>query len=118
MPFNDQDVKHLDRDLRKHQDDAAAARRRAEAERDRAQQYIEEGNDGRAQYHTRAAEQLEAQAIELENEVPQMESLKATKEKQINDLEQQKAQLTRESSDRIAAIDNELRRLKGDTFTF
>jgi chromosome segregation ATPase len=118
MAFTDDNLKHLERSLRKHQEDAAGARRQAEAERDRAQQFIADGNDGQAQYHNRAAERLEEQANELENEMPQIESLMATKQKRIDDLQAQRDQLTRESTDRITAIDRELNQLRGSTFSF
>lgn len=118
MQPNDPDIKHLDRHLRKNQEDAAAARKQAEMERDRAQQFIQSGNDGQAQSHTREAEKLENRAMELENEMPSLEAAKSTMEKRINDLQQQRDQLTRESTDRITAIDKELAQLKGSTFSF
>lgn len=107
------DLSHITKQIQKNTASITEARRQAEKQRLLADQMIKEGNDGRISYYEQEATRFDQQAIDLEAEIDQLQTIKARVEKQIADLEAQRATISAEHTDRLAQIDHDIIQLRG-----
>ena len=107
------DLKRISVELAKCSENAASNRNQAQALRDRALQYAQQGSEGKVAYDTSQAEKLDAKAIKLENEIPKLEMAQSMIEKQVSDLQVQRAAVAQQSPERAAAIDTQIIQLRG-----
>lgn len=108
------DIRHLNKQIQKDQVRAQEARRRATTERIRAQQLSSIDADGRSAFHDAAALKLENDANDMEDEALKLQQEKERMEQQVADLEQEKSRLIQEHDQRIAQLNKDIARLRGE----
>ncbi|MDB5162643.1 MAG: hypothetical protein JWO54_309 [Candidatus Saccharibacteria bacterium] len=109
----DDNVKYIDKQIEKNHIEARAAQQRAIAERNQADQYTEETESGKRDYHLQQAERFDQDADQHEAEAAALEPKKAQIEARIGELKAERERINRETLDRTIAIDKELARLQG-----
>lgn len=114
--MNNVDLSHINKQIQKNETEIEAKRRQADSFRQVSDQKHGDGDNGGGDYYEREADNLEEQAAELEKEIEQLKLDKERKEKRIAILEEQKASIGQESTERLARIEKELSTLRGSDF--
>lgn len=105
-------LRYLEKEMQRAQDNAKGAHQQADLERNKADQY-DEAHQSDKDYHQQQARQFDDQAEALENEAQQLQAKKVQVEARVAELKTERETLNRETLARITAIDNELISLQG-----
>jgi len=108
-----QDLTHIQRQIQKNKLDAADFRKQAQAERVRAQQKRDQGEDTGAIYHDQSAEQLEDKSEQLEREAEELTSEKSNQEARLSMLQKQRDDLENKHNSDLKALDREIEQVRG-----
>lgn len=111
-----EDIKHLTQHIERNTTDAQKLRQQADTERERAMQALQQNQDGKQSFHNTEADKLEQKALELEEETTQLEAMRDQVQKRVDSLIQQRDGLPKDQSERITALDKEIKQLQGDHF--
>lgn len=107
-----QDLSHISKQIQKNTAEIDEARRQATNQRLMADQKSRDsGSD--ASYYEQQALRYDQKANDLENEIEQLTTERERLEQRISELEAQREQVSREHTDRLSQIDNELTQLRG-----
>lgn len=110
------DLSHINKQIQQNQVKADDARRNAEAQRLIADQHRQGGESGAPDYYEQQARDLETHADELIAQNEQLQAERERVEARIAELEQQREAASREHTDRLNQIDQELTQLRGSGF--
>ena len=111
------DLHHINKQLTKDQINADKKRLDAETARQRAYQYGDAGNEGQMAFYLAAAEKLDNEARELDDERTRAEHKAQSIQAQIEDLERQRDRAVAEHDARLGEITKQIDRLKGTTLS-
>lgn len=106
--MNDLDLSHINKQIQKHSVEIEAKRRQAQNYRMTSNRQPDNSD-----YYEKEADNLEDQAAALENELDQLQLEKERKEGQIARLEERKASINQENTERLAQIEKEIVTLRG-----
>ena len=105
-------LRYIQKQIDKHRAEALAAQRFAVAERNQADSYIAEHEQGERDRHLIQAERYDQEADQHEAEAQALEPKKAQLETRVNELKAERETINRQTLDRTIAIDRELEEIQ------
>ncbi len=111
---SDFDLSHVTKQIQKDTAEIKALRSQAQHQQDIANQKYQEENAHSGDHYKAEADHLESRADELEGNVEQLQANKERLEARIAELEGKRSTIDKEHTDRLAQLDNDIAKLRGN----
>ena len=111
---NDFDLSHITKQIQKDTAEIKALRNQAQHQRDIANQKYQEEDARSGDHYEAEADRLDSRADELETNIAQLQANKERLEARIAELELKRDAIDKEHSDRLAQLNNDIVKLRGN----
>ena len=112
--FDGYDLSHITKQIQKETAEVKALRQQAQHQRDIASQKYQEENAHSGDHYEKEADHLELRADEFEANIEQLQASKQRLEARIAELEARRTTIDNENTDRLAQLDNDIAKLRGN----